>query len=107
MPGPDFCDDLCTDRVNVPVPRVVEQDIELPKVVSKERILQSTVEIVDVPMLQVVADIVAGRILQPTFEKIVDVLNVEQLVDFPVSQVQMQIVEVGRVVLCLLCISAC
>jgi len=67
--------------VDVPVPQVVEEVIEVAKVIPQERVQQRTVEqVVDVPVPQIVEEIL------------------EQVVDVPVPQVVEEVVEIAKVI---------
>ena len=73
--------------VQRPVEQIVEQRVEVPKIIPQERVQQRTVEqIVDVPVPQVVEEIVEVAKIIP--QERVQQRTVEQVIDVPVPQIQ-------------------
>lgn len=82
--------------VNMPFPQIMEDLVEVVKIISQERVSHWIVEQIDVSVPQVVDEIVEVRWLVPQ-ERIVQ-RQVEQFVNVPVPQIFEEPVEVPKFV---------
>ena len=85
----------CEQIGNVPIPQVVEQIIEVPKISSQDGILQDAVEqIPDVPVPEMVQQLV--NLPKTVSEDGIQQRTVERIADIPVPQVVEELVEVFK-----------